>query len=66
MKRVVLTTWMLCAETGKRLEKDSLCYQDLVTRRVYSLGSNHVKQYLQQTEKDGCLHANEEPHFEEA
>jgi len=65
MKRVVLSTWMFCAETGKRLEQGSLCYQDLVTRNVYSLNSNRVKQYLQETE-DGCLRADEEPHFEQA
>ena len=65
MKRVELSTWIVCSETGQRLEKGTLCYQDLTTSRVYSLGSNRVKQYLQQTQ-DGCLRSNEEPHFEQA
>lgn len=60
MKRVQLSTWMLCAETGVRLEKNTLCYQDEKTKKVYSLCTDTVKNWLFSGE-DGSIIPNEEP-----
>lgn len=59
MKRVNLSTWMLCAETGVRMEKDTLCYQDEKTKKVYSLCSDAVRAWL--GGGDGSIIPNEEP-----
>ncbi len=64
MRRVTLSTWILCSETGKRLEKDTICYQDTTTLKVYSLNSNRVKAFLQSPNHEGCVIADEDPHFE--
>lgn len=60
MKRVQLSTWQTCFETKVRLEKGSLAYQNLETKRIYSLCSNTVREWLLSTE-DGSLIPNEEP-----
>jgi len=60
MKRVNLSTWMLCAETGVRMEKDTICYQDLETKKVYSLCSDTVRKHLS-TNEDGSIIPNEDP-----
>lgn len=61
MKRVVLSTWLICAETGKRLEKDMLAYQDTTTLKVYAMNSDKVREHLSNNGEDGCIIPNEEP-----
>ena len=59
MKRVILSTWHTCAETGARMEKGSVCYQDSETKKVYSLCSKKVAEWLSIPE-DGSIIPNEE------
>lgn len=59
MKRVMLTTWQLCAETKVRMEKNTLAYQDTTTKKVYSLCSDEVRRWL--SGGDGSIIPNEEP-----
>lgn len=59
MKRVMLSTWMLCAETKVRMEKGTTCYQDTTTKKVYSLCSDEVRKWL--SGGDGSIIPNEEP-----
>jgi len=59
MKRVMLSTWMLCAQTKVRMEKNTLAYQDLETKKVYSLCSDKVREWL--SGGDGSIIPNEEP-----
>jgi len=60
MKRVMLSTWQTCAETGVKMAKNTLCYQDTETKKVYSLCTDKVRQWLSSNE-DGSLIPNEEP-----
>lgn len=60
MKRVKLSAWQLCAETGVRMEKGTLCYQDTETKKVYSLCSDKVREWLSNPQ-DGSIIPNEEP-----
>lgn len=60
MKQVRLSTWHTCAETGVRMEKGTMCYQDTETKKVYSLCTNRVKEWLS-TPEDGSIIPNEEP-----
>lgn len=60
MKRVILSTWQTCAETGVRMEKGTLAYQDTETKKVYSLCTDKVREWLSQPE-DGSIIPNEEP-----
>lgn len=63
MKRVMLSTWMLCAETKIRIEKGALAYQNYETKLIYSLCSNKVREWL--SGGDGSIVPNEEPIPEE-
>lgn len=60
MKRVILTNWQTCAETGVRMEKGTLCYQSYETFKVYSLCTDKVREWLS-TNEDGSIIPNEEP-----
>ncbi len=59
MKRVFLSTWRTCSETGNRLEKGTLVYQDTTTFEVYSLCTDKVREWL--SGGDGSIVPNEEP-----
>lgn len=60
MKRVILSTWQTCAETGVRMEKGTLAYQNYETKKVYSLCTEKVREWLS-TPEDGSIIPNEEP-----
>lgn len=64
MKRVILSTWHTCAETGARLEKDVLAYQNTETKKVYGLCTETVRAWLT-TPEDGSIIPNEESIREE-
>jgi len=59
MKRVTLSTWHTCAETGARIEKGVTCYQDTTTKKVYGLCTDKVREWL--SGGDGSIIPNEEP-----
>lgn len=59
MKRVMLSTWQTCAETGAKMEKGTLAYQDYETKKVYSLCTDKVREWL--SGGDGSIIPNEEP-----
>lgn len=59
MKRVLLSTWQTCAETGKRMGKGTLAYQCYETKQVYSLCTDKVREWL--SGGDGSIIPNEEP-----
>lgn len=61
MKRVQLSTWRICAETGVRLEKFMLAYQDTTTKEVFAMNSERVRKHLLDNQEDGCIIPNEEP-----
>lgn len=60
MKRVQLSTALICAETGIKMSKGTLCYQDTETKKVYALCSDKVREWLSST-TDGSIIPNEEP-----
>ena len=60
MKRVSLSTWQACAEPSVMMKKGTLAYQDYATKKVYSLCTNKVREYLSSNE-DGSIIPNEEP-----
>jgi len=60
MKRVILSHWQTCAETGVRMEKGTLAYQSYETKKVYSLCTDKVREWLS-TNEDGSIIPNEEP-----
>lgn len=60
MKRVQLSTALTCAETGIKINKGSVCYQDTETKKVYSLCTDKVREWLSKTE-DGSIIPGEDP-----
>lgn len=59
MKKVILSTPLTCAETGVKMSKGTLCYQDEETKKVYSLCTDKVREWL--SGGDGSIIPNEEP-----